>query len=174
MRGGGGIKETKFIVDHNVGKLARWLRMMGFDSLFFDGDNDSDMVRRALAEGRVILTRDTEIMERRVVRNGRLKAILIASEVPETQMRQLLASLDLKPHFRPFTRCLECNELLVEKTRKEVENKVPPYVFKTQTQYMECPACRRIYWRGTHWEAMIKKLELLADYKDDYYEEVSR
>jgi uncharacterized protein with PIN domain len=167
MHGGGGIKETKFIVDHNVGKLARWLRMMGFDSFFFDGDNDSDMVRQALAEDRVILTRDTEIMERRVIRNGRLKAILIKSEVPETQMRQVLAVLDLKPHFRPFTRCLECNELLVEKTREEVKNRVPPYVFKTQTQYMECPACQRIYWRGTHWKAMVIRLERLADFHEE-------
>ncbi len=148
--------------------------MMGFDSLFFSGENDTDMVRQALTEGRVILTRDTEIMERRVVRNGRLKAILINSEVPEIQMRQVLSAFDLKPHFKPFTLCLECNEPLVGKTTEEVENRVPPYVFKTQTQYMECPACRRIYWRGTHWEAMIKKLEVLADYRDDFHEEVLR
>ena len=148
--------------------------MTGFDSLFFSGDNDTDMVRRAIAEDRVILTRDTEIMERRVVRNGMLKAILIKSEVPDTQIRQVLAALDLKPHFRPFTLCLECNESLVAKKREEVENRVPPYVFKTQTQYMECPACQRIYWRGTHWEAMIKKLEVLADYRGDFHEEVLR
>lgn len=148
--------------------------MMGFDSLFFNGENDSDMVRQALAEGRVILTRDTEIMERRVVRNGRLKAILINSEVPKTQIRQVLNSLDLKPHFRPFTICLECNEPLTGKTKEEVENRVPPYVFRTQSQYMECPACQRIYWRGTHWEAMIKKLEELADYRGNFHEEVLR
>ena len=149
-----------------MGKLAKWLRIMGFDSLFFNGDNDSDMVRQALAEDRVILTRDTEIMERRVVRNGRLKAVLIQSEVPDIQMRQVLTALDLEPHFRPFTLCLECNELLVEKAREEVENRVPPYVYKTQTQYMECPACHRIYWRGTHWEAMVRKLEALTEEKD--------
>jgi len=146
--------------------------MMGFDSLFFDGSDDSDMVRQALAEDRVILTRDTEIMERRVIRNGQLKAVLIESEVPDIQMRQVLAALDLKPHFRPFTRCLECNELLVEKAREDVENRVPPYVFQTYNQYMECSACQRIYWRGTHWEAMIKKLEVLADFRGYFHEEV--
>jgi uncharacterized protein with PIN domain len=137
--------------------------MLGFDSLFFNGANDSDMVRQALAEDRVILTRDTEIMKRRVVRNGRLKALLMASEVPEKQMRQVLTALDLKPYFRPFTRCLECNGLLVEKAREDVENRVPPYVYHTRTQYMECPGCRRIYWRGTHWEAMVRKLEALIE-----------
>ncbi len=79
--------EICFIVDHNVGKLAKWLRMMGYDSLFFNGSNDSDMVRQALAEGRIILTRDTEIMKRRVINNGRLKAVLIDSEEPEKQIR---------------------------------------------------------------------------------------
>jgi uncharacterized protein with PIN domain len=137
--------------------------MMGFDSLFFSGDNDSDMVRQALAEDRVILTRDTEIMKRRVVRNGRLKAVLMASEVPDIQMHQLLAAFDIKPLFQPFTRCLECNGLLVEKAREDIENRVPPYVYKTQTQYMECPGCRRIYWRGTHWEAMVRKLKALTE-----------
>lgn len=157
-----------------MGKLAKWLRMMGFDSLFFTGEYDSDMVKRALAEDRVILTRDTEIMERRVVRNGRLKAILIESEVPFTQMRQVLNILDVKGQIKPFTLCLECNEPLVEKAPEDVESRVPPYVFKTQTQYMECPVCHRVYWRGTHWEAMIKKLEALADYKGDFHEEVIR
>ncbi len=148
--------------------------MMGFNSLFFNGPDDGDMIRQALAEDRVILTRDTEIMQRRVVRNGRLKAVLMESEVPDTQMRQVLAAFDLKLHIRPFTLCLECNESLMEKAREDVENRVPPYVFQTHIQYMECPACNRIYWRGTHWEAMIKKLEVLADFKGDFHEEVLR
>jgi hypothetical protein len=154
--------EIRFIVDHNVGKLARWLRMMGFDSLFFSGDDDSHMVKQALAEGRVILTRDTEIMKRRVINNGRLKAVLIESEEPEQQIQQLLAAMDLIGQSRPFTICLECNQPLVERSLDEVKERVPPYVYKTQTQYMECPECRRIYWRGTHWDAMMRKLEKLA------------
>jgi uncharacterized protein with PIN domain len=154
-----------------VGKLAKWLRMMGYDSLFFDGEDDSQMVRRALAEGRIILTRDTEIMKRRVINNGRLKAILIKSEEPERQMRQLMTALDLKENLAPFTLCLECNQPLVGRTREEVKDRVPPYVYKTQTQYMECPACHRIYWRGTHWAAMLRKLEKLLDINDNQHRE---
>ena len=154
------------MVDHNVGKLARWLRMMGYDSLFFDGAEDSQMVRQALAEGRMILTRDTEVMKRRVIGSGRLKAVLIESEEPERQMRQLLNSLDLLEGARPFTLCLECNQPLVERSPADVKDRVPPYVFRTQTQYMECPACRRVYWRGTHWEAMMRRLEQLAGPKN--------
>jgi hypothetical protein len=152
----------KFIVDENVGKLAGWLRMMGFDSVFFTGGDDSAMVRQALAEDRILLTRDTAIMDRRVVTGGRLKAVLFQSEEPEEQMRTLLARYDLMAQARPFTLCLEDNQPLVEKKPAEVRDRVPPYVFQTQNQYMECPLCRRVYWRGTHWAAMKKKLEELA------------
>ena len=137
--------------------------MMGYDSLFFEGGDDSHMVARALAEDRVVLTRDTGIMKRRVVSNGRLRAVLLDSEEPERQMRQLMAALDLKSQIKPFTLCLECNRLLVERGKAEVKDRVPPYVFKTQSQYMECPACRRVYWRGTHWEAMLKRLEKFSE-----------
>ncbi len=151
--------QFKFIVDHNVGKLVKWLRTMGYDTLFFNGADDSQMVARALAEGRMILTRDTEIMKRRAITSGKLKAILINTDEPEQQMEQLINTLNLDCQFRPFTLCLECNQPLVERGKEQIRDLVPPYVFKTQSQYMECPACHRIYWRGTHWEAMIKRLK---------------
>jgi len=146
-----------------VGKLAKWLRIMGYDTLFFNGSDDSGMIAIALAEDRVILTRDTQIMKRRVVTSGQLKAILIQSDEPERQMRQVIDSLNLDWQFKPFTICLECNQPLVERSKQQVSNLVPPYVFQTQSQYMECPACHRIYWRGTHWQAMTKKLEKLMN-----------
>jgi uncharacterized protein with PIN domain len=162
MNGNRSVTDLRFIIDHNAGKLARWLRMLGFDSLFFTGEDDSDMVKQALAESRIILTRDTGVMKRRVITRGRLKAILIKSEEPEEQIRQVMAELDIKNNSHPFTLCLECNRPLIPKTPAEVKDRVPPYVFKTQKQYVECPACRRIYWRGTHWAAMLHKLEKLA------------
>lgn len=153
------IKTLKFIVDHNVGKLAKWLRIMGYDTLFFDGSNDSSMVSTALNEERVILTRDTQIMKRRVVTSGRLNAIFIRSDEPEQQMCQVIEDLNLDCQFRPFAVCLECNQPLLERSKQQVEERVPPYVFQTQSQYMECPVCHRIYWRGTHWQAMTRKLD---------------
>ena len=153
------INAPKFIVDNNVGKLAKWLRIMGYDARFFNGSDDADMITTALAEGRVILTRDTQIMKRRVVASGRLKVILIQSDEPEHQMRQVIDTLNLDCRFRPFAICLECNQSLVERSKQQVKDLVPPYVFQTQNQYMECPACHRIYWRGTHWQAMTRKLD---------------
>jgi uncharacterized protein with PIN domain len=89
----------KFIVDHNVGKLAKWLRMMGYDTLFFSGDNDSRMIALAQKEDRVILTRDTQIMRRRVVTNGQIKTVLIKGDKPEIQMRQVVSSVQAIQHL---------------------------------------------------------------------------
>jgi uncharacterized protein with PIN domain len=165
------VSTVKFMVDHNVGKLAKWLRMMGYDTLFYSGCDDSGMIATALAEGRVLVTRDTQIVKRRLVTTGRLKAILIASDEPELQIKQVIGALNLDIHFRPFSFCLECNQLLVERSREQVKNRVPPYVFKTQEQYMECPSCHRIYWRGTHWQAMNRRLERFMEYqpREDKY-----
>lgn len=153
----------KFMVDSNVGKLAQWLRMMGYDALFFDGEDDSRMIATALREGRVILTRDTQIMKRRVVTTGRLSVIFISSNDPGEQMRQVVETLNLDTRFRPFSVCLECNHPLEARSKQQVRERVPPYVFKTQDQYMECPICHRIYWRGTHWEAMNKTLAVFRE-----------
>jgi len=148
----------KFIVDNNVGKLGRWLRMMGYDTRLFKDTNDARMISIALAEDRVILTRDTQFMKRGAITRKRVKAILTQSDQPKQQMRQVIADLKLDCHYRPFTICLECNQPLVDKTKEQVAGLVPPYVFKTQEQYMQCPRCRRVYWRGTHWQHMKEEL----------------
>lgn len=153
---------TKFIVDSNVGKLAKWLRMLGYDAVFFEGDDDAYMIDKALKENRVILTRDTQVMKRGVITSGRLKAILIDSDKVEPQVLQVIEALHLDFQSRPFTICLECNNPLEERSKEDIKDRVPPYVFKTQQQYMECPVCHRIYWRGTHWQAMLRKLERLT------------
>lgn len=139
---------------------------MGCDTVFFNGSDDSGMIAIALSEKRVILTRDTQIMKRRVITSGKLKAILIESDKPEQQMQQILETLNLSSQVRPFTICLECNQPLTVKSKQQVKDLVPPYVFQTQSQYMECPACHRIYWRGTHWQAMTKKLETFVERRD--------
>ncbi len=153
------INSLKFIVDTNVGKLAKWLRIMGYDTLLFKGGTDSRIIATALTEGRIILTRDTQIIKRRVITSGQLKAILIKSNEPELQLRQLIDTLNMACQFKPFSICLECNQPLLKRSKQQVKDRVPPYVFQTQSQYMECPACHRIYWKGTHWQAMTKKLE---------------
>jgi uncharacterized protein with PIN domain len=151
----------KFIADNNVGKLARWLRLIGYDTLLFKQKNDGQMIKIALNEDRVILTKDSQFMRRRLVTGGRLKAIHIKQDDPKLQAQEVVQTLNLNYHFKPFSLCLECNRVLIARDKEEVQDRVPDHVFKTQTQYTECPACHRIYWRGTHWQAMVNKLRNL-------------
>ena len=135
---------------------------MGYDAVLFDDGDDSRLVARALSEDRIIITRDTQVIKRRVITSGKLKAILIKSDNPELQLHQIIESLHTEPQLKSFSICLECNEPLTERDKQEIKDRVPPYVFKTQNQYMECLSCHRIYWRGTHWQAMTKRLEQLC------------
>ncbi len=151
--------EITFIVDSNAGKLARWLRMMGYDTLFFKDIEDGRMVDMAMKEGRVVVTRDTQIAKRRVAANGNLRVILSRDDDPKLQLLQVMKELNLDCRERQFTRCLECNRRLVPRSKEEVKDIVPPYVFLTQTQYMQCPSCSRVYWQGTHWQRMKRSLE---------------
>lgn len=153
----------KFIVDHNVGKLVKWLRMMGYDTLFFTGDDDWRMIIIALRENRIILTKDTGVMKRGVVAGGRVKAVLIESDTSREQVKQVVEELQLDCRSGLFTLCMECNTPLEVSTVEQVKDRVPRHVFETQTGYMECPSCHRIYWKGTHWQAMNEKLKALLE-----------
>ncbi|MFC2018077.1 Mut7-C RNAse domain-containing protein [Chloroflexota bacterium] len=153
----------KFIVDSNAGKLVRWLMMMGYDALFFNYIEDTSLVDIGLREDRVVLTKDTQIMRRRVVVEGQVKAILLQYDDPREQLHQVIKKLKLDCPLGQFTRCLECNHILLEIPKEQVRELVPPYVFRTQTQFMQCPSCLRVYWRGTHWQRMKKALGEIAE-----------
>ena len=103
--------------------------MAGYDTLFFNGSNDSQMIAIARDEGRVILTKDTQIMKRRVVTSGRIKTILIRGDESERQMFQVIDTLGLSSFFKPFTICLECNQPLMGKSKPQVKERVPPPCF---------------------------------------------
>ena len=150
--------KPKFIADVNVGKLARWLRIMGYDTLFFRDGEDEELVKIAMKEDRILLTKDTGFLRRKEFFNGELKVLLLKDDDFKKQLLYVVKSLDLKD-FSPFSLCIECNESLVEKRKEEVKGLVPPYVYRTQDKYMMCPSCGRVYWRGTHWERMRRELE---------------
>lgn len=152
----------RFIVDINAGKLARWLRMMGYDTVLFDHGDDARLIKIALTGNRVVVTRDTHIMERRVITGGRLRAVLVSGDEPERQIRQVMDNLGLDAAPGPFSLCLECNEPLLERRKEDVAGLVPPYVFKTQDEFVQCPICHRVYWKGTHWQAMTRRLAALT------------
>jgi uncharacterized protein with PIN domain len=160
--GGMPTAKTRFIIDQNVGKLAKLLRLLGYDTVFFADGTDAQLVRIALGENRVILTRDTHILERRLVTTGKVKAILIQADNVNEQIKQVVDELGLHNRIRAFTLCLECNQPLLPLAKEQAGDRVPPYVLQTQKEYRECPGCHRIYWKGTHWEAMTRRLEKLV------------
>ena len=154
------MEAPKFIADHNVGKLARWLRLIGYDAEFFKG-NESELVARALDEDRIILTRGTRIALRRMTKSGGIQVVTFVTDEPEEQACQLIDKLNLKIHYANFTLCLECNQAFEERQKEQLKGRLPPYVYKNMDRFTECPSCRRLYWKGTHWRAMVEQIEKL-------------
>jgi uncharacterized protein with PIN domain len=143
----------RFVVDAMLGRLARWLRVLGYDTLYSTDADDAALVRRALADDRILLTRDVELARRRGVR-----VILISDDQVEDQLGEMIKILPLTAG-EAFSRCLNCNTPLVELERAQARDLVPPYVFATQTRFRRCPGCDKVYWRGTHWAHMLATLE---------------
>ncbi len=147
----------KFIADCMLGKLAKWLRMLGYDTVYIADADDDELVRLAVREDRILLTRDHRLRERRMVRN---RSVFIDWGTTSRQVRQVVASLGLKVSGDSlFTRCTICNGELVPLPKSEVEDLVPPYVFQTQQEFGYCEHCDKIYWRGTHVHNVLKALE---------------
>jgi len=151
-------KEYRFVVDINVGRLAKWLRVMGYDTLFPREGSDNDLVRIALGEDRVLVTRDAGFSLRRAARQGQMRVVQIVDDDLRGQLRQLVQELRLDSQGG-FSRCVLCNELLSLAAKAEVADRVPPYVYRNQQSFMECPRCCRVYWRGTHWSSMVFLLD---------------
>lgn len=148
--------EPRLLLDAMLGSLARWLRLLGCDTaLASDDESDAALIRRARAEGRVIVTRDTGLMRRRGV-----QVFLITSTDLAEQLRQVVSHWNIGIE-RIGTRCLVCNHELEPLSREEAFGQVPPYVWVTQSRFLYCPGCERIYWPGTHWEKMSARLASL-------------
>jgi len=144
----------KFFADCNVGKLARWLRMLGYDVLYYASIDDDVLVCRALREGRVILTRDTDIAFRKDVTN----CIYITSDKTVEQVRQVISGLGLKVDTGRLTpRCAICNEPLEDVDKESVRGQVPPYTYSTQERFCRCGVCGRIYWHGSHVDRVLRE-----------------
>lgn len=145
--------KPRFIADCNVGRLARWLRALGYDASYHAHIDDAALVREAAAESRVLLTRDRDLTKRRVIVAGTVRAILIRHDAVTDQLRQVFSELGLDIE-QSLTRCIECNAELEPRHANVVAERVPPFVRSTQTHYSQCPGCGRVYWAGTHWQHM--------------------
>ena len=146
----------RFVCDCMLGKLAKWLRMLGFDTKYIPDAADDELVRIAVREDGVLLTRDTRLCDRRMVRG---RCVFVDWGSTRNQMLQVLKSLDLRVNTEAlFTRCAVCNGEIVPMDKSEVEGRVPPYVYRTQSEFGYCADCDKIYWRGTHIEHVLNAL----------------
>jgi uncharacterized protein with PIN domain len=141
----------KFIADIMVGKLARYMRMAGYDVMYINTASDDQIIKIARETDRIILTRDSLMLARREFKKGIIKYLYIKEDKLENQLDQI--KLDLKVSLKPnLIRCIECNEKLIKVKKEDVKNKIPPYVYKTQKNFLYCKKCDKYYWRGTHYQ----------------------
>jgi len=146
----------KFIADAMLGKLAKWLRLLGYDTYYETDISDDDLLRIANAEDRIVLTRDTLLIKRRICR----RYLFILDDYVQGQLRQTIDAFHLSA--APFSRCLICNVIIREVEKSAIREQVPEYTYKTQDRFAQCPRCGRIYWPGTHVEQALKCLDRLS------------
>ncbi|QID19678.1 Mut7-C ubiquitin/RNAse domain-containing protein [Nitrogeniibacter mangrovi] len=144
------LRETRFVADAHLGGLARLLRLLGFDTRFDNHFADAEIVRLSVAERRIVLTRDRELLKRREVTHG----CYLHALVPQAQCRELVARLDLAGSARPFSLCLECNAPLRPLARAAALGRVPDGVAARHRRFVTCDACGRVFWEGSHWQRM--------------------
>ncbi|HEV7349699.1 Mut7-C RNAse domain-containing protein [Telluribacter sp.] len=148
----------KFILDVHLGKLAKSLRMLGFDSLYETDYADATIARLAEQENRPVLTRDIGLLKHKAISWG----YWLRSQHPDEQLLETIRYFDLKPHFQPLSRCLACNGILVATPKETVLEKLPPKTMLYFHEFYQCQTCRRVYWKGSHYDRMrtiIHKIE---------------
>jgi uncharacterized protein len=147
-----GNRHPKFVADVMLGRLAKWLRIAGFDVLYSNQYSDNELIEISNREERVLLSRDIRLLLRKPVRNF----LFIETQDIQSQLRQVFKSIQVHKLELPLTRCLSCNDILVETDRETVRECVPFYVYQTQSHFKICPQCRKIFWAGTHRDAVIR------------------
>jgi translation initiation factor 2B subunit (eIF-2B alpha/beta/delta family)/uncharacterized protein with PIN domain len=150
-------EEPRFVLDTHLGRLAAYLRMLGFDTLYSKTAADRELARISKAESRTLLTRDLGLLERNDATHG---YYVLVTE-PRAQLDEVARRYGLLERAAPFTRCLRCNTVLQPASRDDVSDSVPHAVLLRHDEFMRCPACRKVYWRGTHYVSMSRRIDRL-------------
>jgi len=147
------LEALRFVLDGHLGKLARYMRLIGLDAEWRADAIGDDIAERAAREGRIVLTRDRGLLKRRVVSHG----YWMRTTAPRQQLVEVLRRFG--PTLAPFTRCLRCNTELCEVPKSSVESKLEPRTREYYQRFHECPGCHRIYWAGSHWQRLTQLVE---------------
>ena len=144
------LRTPRFAADVHLGTLARYLRLLGFDTRYENDLDDAELAELTSRQRRILLTRDVGLLKRKVVVRGHW----LRSPDPDAQVREVVEALQLRRAFQPFTRCMHCNGPLAAVSRKEVADVVPPRAFRRFRAFTRCRDCGRVYWRGTHYQRL--------------------
>lgn len=147
--------EPRFVLDNHLGRLAAYLRMVGLDSLYKNDYDDEELAHIAKAENRILLTRDRRLLMRRAVRYG----YCLRSLDSKVQMVEVMQRFDLFEHISPFQRCLRCNARLEPVSKEMVLDRLEPLTRLYYEEFHHCPACGQVYWKGSHYERMQRRIE---------------
>ncbi len=153
------LRKPKFIADVHLGKLTRYLRMVGFDVLYENNFEDDEIVKISLEEKRAILTKDRGILKQSEVTHG----YWVRSSKVKEQVVEIIKRFDLKKLIKEFTRCIECGSMLESISKNEIINELPPKVSKSQTEFSRCPSCEKLYWKGTHYHRMLSFIKTIKN-----------
>lgn len=148
------LRRTRFILDVHLGKLARDLRLLGLDSAYRPDWDDAAIIDRALAEQRIILTRDIGILKQGRVTHG----YWVRGHQPVAQLEEIVAAFDLRRQMRPFSRCLECNGEILAVERDGLVGQVAPEILQRFGRFRQCRECRRVYWQGSHYRRLLQRV----------------
>ncbi|HLN55013.1 MAG TPA: Mut7-C RNAse domain-containing protein [Bacteroidales bacterium] len=149
------LRETRFILDVHLGKLAKYLRLFGFDSLLDMNLNDNEIIERSIQEKRIILTRDKMLLRNKLVTHG----YWIRSDNPRLQAEEVVRKFDLTGRMKPLNRCLECNTIIEPVSKELISGRIPDNTRKYYDEFWICKGCGRIYWEGSHYEKLIDFVE---------------
>jgi uncharacterized protein with PIN domain len=152
------LREPRFVLDVQLGRLAAYLRMLGFDAAYSNCADDPELVRISVEEKRILLTRDRGLLKHSVVTHG----YWVRETNSRHQTAEVVRRFDLAGFLRPFTRCLACNELLYEASKHDVCRRVPERVAEWCDKFQECGGCGRVYWQGSHYRRMLCWIEELT------------
>ena len=151
------LRKMKFIADVHLGRLARYLRMLGFDTTYETKISDEEIIERSVKEKRIILTRDLGILKNKRVTHG----YFLRQTQPQNQLKEVVRRFDLKTQITPFSRCLECNAPLIAVEKKEIEELLQQDTKLYYEIFYRCPSCQRIFWEGSHHARMMKLIASL-------------
>lgn len=154
-----GVTDTaiRFILDVHLGRLAKYLRLCGFDTLFSAFFDDREIIETARLEKRVILTRDRLLLKSA----GETEGYLVKSQYHDEQLREVFERFELKNHVELFSRCISCNNLLEDVRKEEIADRLQADTRRYFSSFKRCPQCDRIYWEGSHYDNMKKSLSSL-------------